>query len=207
MIHKIIILGLVLFVINCAGGSGSMEFTSAKTAARTEKNLSKAEEWGVKALNVDSDSLNAHVPYFLAVEVYRKQNPPQLIKMAEMLDEAIKRNPSQKLETPKYLIDPEKITKENYEESIAETIQEGVSAYREQEWINVYNKSLDYFEKKDIDSTIKYLKIAKKIDISNDKNYAFLSQIYIMEKQYNKALEVANEGLKYSNELFVSSNP
>ena len=40
MNYKIIIIGLIIFIIGCAGGSGSMEFTSAKTAARTEKNLS-----------------------------------------------------------------------------------------------------------------------------------------------------------------------
>ena len=84
MKNKILFISIAIYIIGCAGGGGSMEFTSAKTAARTERNLQKAEEWGLKALNVESDSNNALVPYFLAVDVYRPQK--KWIKMAEMFD-------------------------------------------------------------------------------------------------------------------------
>ena len=102
MVNKLAYLYLLitLFLINgCV--STSMEYRST-TAARSEKNL-KNEDWGLKALEIETDSLNAHVPYFLAIEVYRPQK--EWLKMAEMLDEAINRNPNQKLERPIILDD------------------------------------------------------------------------------------------------------
>ena len=86
MKNKSLLIFIALYIFGCAGGGGSMEFTSAKTAARTERNLQKAEEWGLKALKVDSDSSNALVPYFLAIDVQRPQK--KWIKMAEMFDVA-----------------------------------------------------------------------------------------------------------------------
>ena len=84
----------ILFLWNCSTSAArSMEFTSAKTSARSEKNFKKAEEYGVKALNMDIHANDASVPYFLAIEIYKPQR--KWIKMADMLDEAIKRNPSQ----------------------------------------------------------------------------------------------------------------
>ena len=53
----------------------SMEFTSAKTYARVENNLSKAEEWGLKALEKEPE--NSFIAFFLAKEVFlpqKKQN-------------------------------------------------------------------------------------------------------------------------------------
>ena len=85
---------ILLLLLGCS--STTMEFASAKTAARSEKDLKRGEEWGLKALNVPSDNANALVPYFLATEIYKPQE--KWGKMAEMLDEAIRRNPEQKLE-------------------------------------------------------------------------------------------------------------
>ena len=44
-----IILAINLFLSGCA--STCMEYRSATTAARTEKNLTRAEEWGLKAIS------------------------------------------------------------------------------------------------------------------------------------------------------------
>ena len=69
----IIIIITLLFSISCS--STCMEYRSATTAARSEKNLKRAEEWALKALessecNPENDAL---APYFLATEVYLKQ--------------------------------------------------------------------------------------------------------------------------------------
>tara|TARA_Y100001970_G_scaffold278343_1_gene383893 strand:+ start:304 stop:1425 length:1122 start_codon:yes stop_codon:yes gene_type:complete len=193
MKNKILFIFIAIYIIGCAGGGGSMEFTSAKTAARTERNLQKAEEWGLKALNVESDSNNALVPYFLAVDVYRPQK--KWIKMAEMFDEALRRNPSQKLDKPKILIDPEKITKENRKESIAYTVEEGIEAYRKQEWAIVFNLAVESIQNDKLDQALDYLSIAKTIDPMVDANYEVMAEIYISKEDFEQALTIANDGI------------
>ena len=200
MNYKFFSIIVLLYVFGCAGGGGSMEFTSAKTAARTEKNTIKAEEWGIKALNVVSDSTNALVPYFLAVEVYRPQK--KWLKMAEMFDEAIRRNPKQKLDKPKYLIDPKDITKENVEESIAYTVEQGVNAYRKQEWAILFNMAVESIQNNKLDKGLEYLIIAKAINPNVDSNYEVMAEIYIGMKDMKTALSIAKEGLQ----LFPSSS-
>ena len=86
----------ILFITGCA--STCMEYRSATTAARSEKNLIRAEEWGLKALESSECSPNtdALAPYFLATEVYLTQKKYR--KMAEMFTIAEQRNPDQPLE-------------------------------------------------------------------------------------------------------------
>ena len=85
----------LLLLTGCA--STCMEYRSATTAARSEKNFKRAEEWGLKALeSPECDPVNdGRAPYFLATEVYLKQK--NYIKMAEMLDIAEERNRDQLL--------------------------------------------------------------------------------------------------------------
>ena len=53
---------LIIFLFACSGG-GSFEFNSAKTYARIDRDLKAAEEWGLKALEMEPN--NALVAYFL----------------------------------------------------------------------------------------------------------------------------------------------
>ena len=76
-------ISVIMFITGCS--STCMEYRSATTAARSEKNLKRAEEWALKALessecNPENDAL---APYFLATEVYLKQKKYK--QMAEML--------------------------------------------------------------------------------------------------------------------------
>ena len=70
-----ILLSIYIIIVLTGCASTCMEYRSATTAARSEKNLKRAEEWGLKAL--DSPACNpetdAHTPYFLATEVYLTQ--------------------------------------------------------------------------------------------------------------------------------------
>ena len=45
----------------CASSTSSMEFTTAMTKARSERNLSAAEEWGLKALELPIHATDAEV--------------------------------------------------------------------------------------------------------------------------------------------------
>ncbi len=168
-----------------------MEYRSATTAARSEKNLKKAEEFGLKALALQGDSLNAQIPYFLAIEVYKPKKEWE--KMAKMLDEAIKRNPKQKLERP-IIID---------RENIYTTIEEGVGVYREEEWGKIYNLSVEKFQKNEYKPAIKHLEIAIKMDPSRGESYGTLAAIYLQEEAKGadnlaKAKEIALMGTKNS---------
>ena len=95
-IFKTIITSLSIIILYACFGSLSMEFNSAKTYVRVEKNLIEGEEWALKALDKEPD--NAQIPFFLAIEVYRPQK--EYNKMNAMFKEALKRNSNLKLEQP-----------------------------------------------------------------------------------------------------------
>ena len=98
--QKNIIISLILFIfLSCAGSNAtSMEYRSATTAVRSERNLSKGEEYALKALSMEEHANDGRVAYFLAVEIYKSRKDWE--KMNEMLDIAINRNPSQTIERP-----------------------------------------------------------------------------------------------------------
>ena len=172
----------LLFITGCA--STCMEYRSATTAARSEKNLKRAEEWGLKALESPecNPATDAHSPYFLATEVYLLQK--NYSKMAEMLVIAEKRNPDQPLESPFKL-----------GETPVETIAEGVMAYREQEWTKIYNKAVDYIQKDKISVAKKKIETATLIHPQKEENYLTLAAIHLQNNDIDAALEVVNRGL------------
>ena len=172
----------ILIVTGCV--STSMEYRSATTAARSEKNLKKAEEWGLKALSMEADSSNAHIPYFLAIEVYKPQK--NWVKMAEMLDEAVRRNPTQQLERP-IVID---------RDNIFLTIEDGAKTYREEEWGKLYNLSVEYFQKNQFKLAMENLEIAIKMDPSRGESYGTLAALYLQKENQEGAKEIALLGIK-----------
>ena len=192
-IKPLLFISVILPITGCV--SSSMEYRSATTAARSEKNLKKAEEWGLKALDIEADSSNAHIPYFLAIEVYKPLK--EWIKMAEMLDEAVRRNPTQKLERP-ILLDTLNITREN----VLLTIEEGVETYRNEEWGKLYNLSVEYFQKNKYKLAIQNLEIALIINPNRGESYGTLAAIYLQLENLHKAKEIAllgtNNAPKYS---------
>ena len=76
----------------------SVEFTSAKTKARSERNLKDAESYALQALSLEAHAQDAQVPYFLATEIYKPQK--NWNKVIEMFDEAMKRDPEAMLLQP-----------------------------------------------------------------------------------------------------------
>ena len=175
----IIIIITLLFSVSCS--STCMEYRSATTAARSEKNLKRAEEWALKALessecNPENDAL---APYFLATEVYLKQKKYK--KMAEMLSLAEKRNPDLPLENP-FMLGNTPVT----------TIKEGVSAYREQEWMAIYNLSIDTKEKQNLEKAIDFMETAILLYPARLESYSTLA-FWAIE---NENLEEANRNVE-----------
>ena len=163
-----ILLSIHFFLLLTGCASTCMEYRSATTAARSEKDLKRAEEWGLKALESPecNPSTDGYALYFLATEVYLQQK--KYAKMAEMLTLAEQRNPDQPLENPFILGD-----------TPVETIGEGVEAYRDQEWTKVYNKAVDYIQKDKIDKAKKKIETAILIHPKKGENYSTLATIYI----------------------------
>ena len=165
-----------------------MEYRSATTAARSEKNLKRAEEWGIKALeSPECDPVNdARAPYFLATEVYLKQK--NYIKVAEMLNIAEKRNSDQLLESPFKLGD-----------TPVTTIGEGVLAYRDQEWVKIFNNAVDLIQREKIEDAKKKIEIAILLHPSKGENYSTLAAIHLKNQDMDAALNTANRGLETDN--------
>ena len=69
---------IALFLTNCASGPSSVEFTSAKTKARSERNLKEAEKYALQAMEIEIHQNDAEVPYFIATEIYKPQKKWEL---------------------------------------------------------------------------------------------------------------------------------
>ncbi len=180
-----IILLIIMSLLFNGCASTCMEYRSATTAARSEKNLERAEEWGIKALESPecSPATDAHAPFFLATEVYLKQK--KYTKMAEMLTIAEQRNSAQLLETS-FKLGNTSVT----------TIGEGVEAYRDQEWINIYNQAVELIQDNKIDNAKEKIEIASLIHPKKGQNYFTLANIFIQQKDTIKAITTINNGLK-----------
>ena len=172
-----------LFIIGCS--STCMEYRSATTAARSEKNLKRAEEWGLKAMEMPecNPANNAQAPYFLATEVYLPRKDYR--KMGEMLTIAIHRNPDQLLENPFKLGD-----------SPIKTIAEGVEAYREQEWVQIYNKAVNLIQRGKVNKALKQIEIAILIDHTKAENYITMAKVYLENEDIKSAISSIDRGLE-----------
>ncbi len=113
------LVGLVLMIYL---GCESSEFVSAKVYAQ-QNDLENAEIYFLKALELEAEKDNAKVPLLLAMDVYAKQRRYE--EMSQMLEEALRRNPSQRLE--------------------GNTIKELVLNIREAEWSLEYKRGADLY--------------------------------------------------------------
>ncbi len=186
----ILFINSLLLLTGCA--STCMEYRSATTAARSEKNLKRAEEWGLKALDSPecNPNMDGQAPYFLATEVYLKQKKYK--EMAEMLTLAADRNPDQLLENPFKLGD-----------TPVKTIGEGVQAYRDQEWAKIYNHAVELIQKEKVEKAKEQIEIAVLLHPSKSENYSTLAAIHMQNNDIEMALEIVERGLAANNESSI----
>jgi len=189
MKYLIILLSIssLLFITGCS--STCMEYRSATTAARSEKDLKRAEKFGLEALeSVECNpDTNARIPYFLAKEVYLARKDYR--KMAEMLAIAEQKNPDQLLENPYKLGD-----------TPIETIGEGVDAVRENVWGELFNKAVVLFNKKNYKKAEKQLKLCLVIHPSRIENYPALVDVYKKNGNDDLVLEIVERGLNIDSQ-------
>ena len=178
---------IALFLTNCASGPSSVEFTSAKTKARSERNLKDAEMYAIKALSIETHAQDAQVPYFLATEIYKPQK--KWGKVIEMFDEAINRDPEAMLLQP-LMYDNKPITR----------MQDQISIYYENElWFILFNQAIKAYDNDSSDpEIIRLLELAMYIDPSNVKSYILLATTYDSNKKIDESKNIVNRALDIS---------
>ena len=142
---KKFILLLAILLFSCS--TSSVEYRSATTALRNDRDYNKAEEFAIKALEINpEDALPA---YFLAMEVYGAKNSPikNYKKSAFYFKEAIAIDmidgKDQKLEESKVIeIDG------GYKELT--TIKEAIEYYFPSIWSELFNEGIQAKNKGDI---------------------------------------------------------
>ena len=178
MLHnkKVILFLVCLFSISLVfSARASMEFTSAKTYARIEKNLEKAAEFGLKAL--DKEPENSYVPYFLAKEVFMMQKKQK--EAGQMFIEALNR-PDSKLEKPFRMGDTK-----------YKTVHQAVSLYA----LDFHNKAIEFYNNGNTESAKEMTEISLKLDPQEIRNYLLLSEISANNNDTKLAMEYLNIAL------------
>jgi len=186
-IYSIII--IMLLFISCS--STSMEFRSCKSAVRGERDLSRGEEFGLKALEIEMDKDNALIPYFIATEIYKPQE--RWTDMAAMLDEAMRRNPEQRLESP-IILDPDNLN----EETILLTIRQGVTAYREEVWVSIFNQGIELMNAKENELALQKFNLCIQVDPSRLETYGAITSYYVAKNDLDQAQDYINKGIAVS---------
>jgi len=176
---------IALFLTNCASGPSSVEFTSAKTKARSERNLKDAENYALQALSLEAHAQDAQVPYFLATEIYKPQK--NWTKLIEMFDEAMKRDSEAMLLQPLM-----------YNNKPIYKMQDQINIYYKNElWFILFNKAVKMYEDDLTDpEIIKLLELAMYVDPNNVKAYILLATTYNINDNLNAAKELINNALK-----------
>ena len=191
--QKNIIISFILFMLwSCAGSNAtSMEYRSATTAVRSERNLPKGEEYALKALNLEIHKNEARVAYFLAVEIYRPRK--DWIKMNEMLNLAMEKNSSEPLERPLKLDDGK----------VLKTISDAIPIYKEEIWMNVFNQAVNLIDEQKFIEALEKINFAKSI-LEKVDNYLTSTLINLQlagDESSNKYMESAKNSLNKALEL------
>jgi len=176
---------LLIFAIATGWGSRNattMEYRSAKTAARSERDLNRAEEFALKALNMEEHSNDASVAFFLATEVYKPKKKWK--EMNEMLDLALKINPEQKLKGFSALKSRKK-----------EIVKDAIGMYKEELWVNIFNSGFSKYDRGKIDGALEDFMLASTI-LTKIENYLALADIYLQTDSPEKAIENLNIALE-----------
>ncbi len=190
IVHRIVFI-ILIFAIATGWGSKNattMEYRSAKTAARSEKNLKRAEEFGLKALDMKEHANDASVAFFLATEVYKPKKKWR--EMNEMLDRALEINPEQKLKGFSALKSKKK-----------EIVKDAIAMYKEELWVNVFNGAFSKYERGKIDEALEEFVFASTILVKIE-NYLALSDIYVQTNNPEESIKNLNIALDMNPDNF-----
>ena len=193
MYKTILLFILTILVISCAGSNATtMEYRSATTAVRSERDLTKGEKYALKALDMDEHANDARVAYFLATEIYRPKN--NWVEMNRMLDIVLRRNDGyKKINQKDQPID--KILVLDDGETIIRTFVDAVPVYKEEIWRNIFNQAVDLVQIGNHKEALEKITFAKTV-LENVDNFITSSLLYIEINDIDKAKKDLNSALK-----------
>ena len=183
--NKIVLLFSTLITIwSCAGSNATtMEYRSATTKVRSERDLNAGEAYALKALKMEEHANDARVAYFLAIEIYKPRRNWE--KMNEMLDIAMDRNPDQSLERPFRLDDG----------TVVSTIADAVKIYKEQIWMNLFNQTVELVDAERFEEAIQKINLAKSV-LEKADNYVTACLLYMQLDDIDNAKKDLDSALQ-----------
>ena len=167
---------MILLMIGCQ----STELTSAKMYIQ-QQDWDNAEKFLVQAMAVEPE--NPEIPFLLGDQVYARRQ--EWVKMNEMHEKALS-------------LDPNKVILQGG------TIKEYVQQSREQHWVTIFNKGVNYFnqfrksgegqDSQYLQDAIETFTLATKVDPSNGQAYSILGNCLLASGDLESALDVVAEG-------------
>jgi len=183
--NKIVLLFSTMITIwSCAGSNATtMEYRSATTKVRSERDLNAGEAYALKALEMEEHANDSRVAYFLAIEIYKPRRNWE--KMNEMLDIAMDRNPNQSLERPFRLDDG----------TVVSTIADAVKIYKEQIWMNLFNQTVELVDAERFEEAIQKINLAKSV-LERVDNYVTACLLYMQLDDIDNAKKDLDSALQ-----------
>ena len=185
---------LILFsILLFACSTTTVEYRTATTALRNDRDFAKAEDFAKKALKVaPEDALPA---YFLAMEVYGAPSSPKkdYKQAAYYFEKAIEIDnidgEDQKLEESKIVEGSDGQLQE------LKTIKQGVEYYSYNLWVETFNSGITLISQGKNEQAIEMFLTAVKFSPLEAKNYNALATLYFETKDFEQAMLNAEQAL------------
>ena len=177
----------------------SVEYRTATTSLRNDRDYNKAEEFAKKALEVDSnDALPA---YFLAMEVYGSSSSPKknykqaAYYFAKALEIDALDGENQKLEATKTVMLNDGGVKE------LKTIKDAIDYYSYNLWAESFNEGIALIGSGKNQKAIELFLVAVDFQPTEPKSYNALATLYYESGDYINASQTADRALKMDDSL------
>ena len=191
----IYILAILLF--SCS--TTSVEYRTATTSLRNDRDYNKAEEFAQKALDVDpNDALPA---YFLAMEVYGTSSSPKkdykqaAYYFTKALEIDALDGENQKLESSKSVQLNDGGLKE------LKTIKEAIDYYSYNLWAESFNEGISLIGSGNNEKAIELFLVATEFQPQEPKSYNALATLYYELGDYIQAASNADKALGMDSSL------
>ena len=191
---------IYLFAILLFGCSTtSVEYRTATTSLRNDRDYNKAEEFAIKALEVDlNDALPA---YFLAMEVYGSTSSPKkdYKQAAYYFDKALEIDAldgeNQKLESAINV----RLNDSEFKE--LSTIKDAIEYYAYNLWAESFNDGIALIGEGKNKEAIELFLVAVKFQPTEPKSYNALATLYYESGDYINASKTADKALGMDSSL------
>ena len=180
-----------ILLVSCS--TTSVEYRTATTSLRNDRDYNKAEEYAVKALEVDpNDALPA---YFLSMEVYGSSSSPKknykkaAMYFAKALEIDALDGENQKLESSKIVPTSDGGQKE------LKTIKAAIEYYSYNLWAESFNEGISLISSGKNEKAVELFLVAVDFMPMEPKSYNALATLYYESGDYVNALKMADKAL------------